>query len=161
MPFTRYFYFKKDTPAMHDWKLKARDRAWQPARELGGYDPHSDVAWNDELLVGDKLSSTKEMVESIVQDGIPRAVEGKGGVERMEAMQRPLKRVTDADRRGDEGRLDRKLNRTLYLCVRREKGGWGFPAGELDGRENLRDVSSLSSYAIFYILSFSGTDTQK
>lgn len=144
MPFTRYFYFKKDTPALLDWKLKARERSWQPARELGGYNPYSEDAWNDELLVGDKLSATTEMVETIVQEGVPRAVEkGKGssGEDLKDAMQRPLSRITDADRRGDETRLDRKLNRTLYLCVKREKSGWGFPAGVLEGKENLRDAA--------------------
>lgn len=159
MPFTRYFYFKKDTPGLLDWKLKARERNWQPARELGGYNSHSEDAWNDELLVGDKLSGTKEMAERIVEDGIPRAVEkgkGMGGEERREAMQGPLSRITHADREGDESRLDRKLNRTLYLCVKREKGGWGFPAGELEGRENLRDVGDFcsSSYSFSFFLEY-------
>lgn len=154
MPFTRYFYFKKDTPALADWKLKAGERDWQPARELGGYNPYRDEAWNDELLVGDKLSGTTAMVDSLIKESIPRAVEGKDG-QMMEIkpgeegsspetmVVKPLARITEADKSNDETRLDRKLNRTLYLCVKRENGGWGLPAGALDGRENLRDVSFL------------------
>ena len=53
LPFTRYFYFKKDTPADTDWKIKARERNGAPARELGGYRAYGDEAWNDELLVAD------------------------------------------------------------------------------------------------------------
>lgn len=132
------------------------------ARELGGYRAYGDDAWNDELLVtevekerGGKgpgrmgLAEPKHMVESILQDARVRAVEGKDGaaVEVQEGdlvhgenADKPLARWTDADRRGDVRRLDRQLARTLYLVVKREGGGWGFPAGELIGRENLHQV---------------------
>jgi large subunit ribosomal protein L46 len=146
MPFTRYFYFKKDTPALADWKIKAAERDWQPARELGGYNAHREDAWNDELLVGDKLSETSSLVDALVNEATPRAIVGKDGKpieateEEMVRVQKPLGRITEADRTNDQKRLDRKLNRTLYLCVKREKGGWGFPAGALEGRENLDQV---------------------
>jgi large subunit ribosomal protein L46 len=146
MPFTRYFYFKKDTPALADWKIKAAERDWQPARELGGYNAHREDAWNDELLVGDKLSETSSLVDALVNDATPRAVVGKDGKpveateEEIVKVEKPLGRITEADRTNDQKRLDRKLNRTLYLCVKREKGGWGFPAGALEGRENLDQV---------------------
>jgi large subunit ribosomal protein L46 len=52
MPFSRYFYFKKDTPADTDWKIKARERGGASQRELGGYQAYGEEAWNDELLVG-------------------------------------------------------------------------------------------------------------
>jgi large subunit ribosomal protein L46 len=158
MPFTRYFYFKKDTPALADWKAKASERDWQPARELGGYNPYREDAWNDELLVGDKLSETTSMVDALVKESIPRVVdekekeeesEGKGEGEKVGEKKeevvvvKPLPRITEADRTNDQTRLDRKLNRTLYLCVKRAKGGWGLPAGAIEGRENLRDVRDL------------------
>ncbi len=160
MPFTRYFYFKKDTPADTDWKIKARERNGAPARELGGYRAYGDEAWNDELLVADLekegggkgmgIAEPKYMMEALVRDARVRAVEGKDGtameVKEGEAVgadnevERPLGRWTDADRKGDVRRLDRRLERTLYLVVKREEGGWGFPAGELVGRENLHQV---------------------
>lgn len=150
MPFSRYFYFKKDTPADHDWKLKAKERNGQPAKELGGYNPYGELGWNDELLVGDEKSESSYLVESLVKDAQVRAVEGKDGkVAEAKAgdgdgeggkVERPLETWTEADKARDVRRLDRKLARTLYLVVKRKNGGWGFPAGELVGRENLHQV---------------------
>ncbi|KAH8769736.1 putative 54S ribosomal protein L17, mitochondrial [Hyaloscypha finlandica] len=167
LPFTRYFYFKKDTPADTDWKIKARERNGVAARELGGYRAYGEEAWNDELLVTDLeqeggegegkskgkglgkmgLAEPKHVVDSLVKEARVRAIEGKDGaaVEVQEGdavhvesnVDQPLKRWTDADRKRDVRRLDRQLARTLYLLVKREGGGWGFPAGELVGRENL------------------------
>lgn len=161
LPFTRYFYFKKDTPAFLDWKLKASERNWQPAHELGGYSAFGEDAWNDELLVGDETSKTSSMMNKLVEESVVRAVEGKDGQARelsAEEKEREaatadqpgsealpalhlLPRFTEADIANDQTRLDRKLNRTLYLCVKRPQGGWGFPAGAIEGKENLRDVS--------------------
>jgi large subunit ribosomal protein L46 len=164
MPFTRYFYFKKGTPADTDWKIKARERNGVAARELGGYRAYGEEAWNDELLVasleGSKegeggkgkmgLAEPKHLVDSLLREARVRAVEGKDGasVEVQEGdqvhvdtrLERPLSRWTEADRKGDVRRLDRQLARTLYLVVKREGGGWGFPAGEVVGRENLHQV---------------------
>ena len=114
------------------------------------------MGWNDELLVGDKLSETQSMVEALVKDAEVRAVEGKDGkamiIEGAEKelheggkVEMPLERWTDADRGKDTKRLDRKLGRTLYLCVKRKDGGWGFPAGPLIGRENLHQVYFIAS----------------
>lgn len=136
MPFTRYFYFKPDTPADIEWKEKAKLRNGSPARDLGGYQAYSSEAWNDELLVGDKLSSPETIVDSLLKDaeikGPDGEVEGRPD--------RPLERRTEADKERDQKRLDRKLERTLYLAVQREGGGWGFPSATLIGRENLHQV---------------------
>ncbi|KAF8848712.1 hypothetical protein BDZ45DRAFT_681042, partial [Acephala macrosclerotiorum] len=154
MPFTRYFYFKKDSPADTDWKIKARERNGVAARELGGYNPYSSLGWNDEILVKEKeMVEPKYISDMLVKDSIVRAVEGKDGLAVEvkegeegslgvgEVIDRPLGRVTDADRRGDVRRLDRQLARTLYLVVKRKDGGWGFPSGELVGRENLHQAA--------------------
>ena len=155
MPFTRYFYFKKDTPADHDWKLKAKERNGQAARELGGYNPYGELGWNDELLVGDERSETSYLVDSLVKDAQVRAVEGKDGrpIEAKDGgdgeggvVERPLSPWTEADKQKDVRRLDRNLARTLYLVVKNEKGGWELPAGELVGRENLHQVGMRSSH---------------
>lgn len=170
MPFTRYFYFKSDTPADTDWKIKARERNGAAARELGGYRAYGEEAWNDELLSKDAgagaemeglqgggkmgIAEPKYMIDSLVRDSKVRAVEGKDGtaVEVKEGdavaeeakIERPLSRFTEADRKNDTTRLDRKLTQTLYLLVKKETGGWGFPSGELVGRENLHQVCLLS-----------------
>lgn len=151
MPFSRYFYFKKDTPADADWKLKAKERGGAPARELGGYDAYGDEGWNDELLVGDRSAETNVMVEKLVKDSEVRAVEGRDGkaiqveegqegVHEGAKVERPMGRWTKADEAGDMKRLDRRLGETLYLVVKRAGGGWGFPAGMLEGKENLHQV---------------------
>jgi large subunit ribosomal protein L46 len=148
MPFTRYFYFKKDTPADHDWKRKAKERNGSAARELGGYQAYGKFGWNDEVLVGDNLSHPKTMVELLVRDAVMK-VDGEETGE-MEAetleqnIERPLERWTEADKLNNRKRLDRKLARTLYLCVKGEKEGWTLPSGPLVGRENLHQVDNHS-----------------
>lgn len=166
MPFTRYFYFKKDTPADTDWKIKAKERNWAAARELGGYRAYGEMGWNDEMLEGEAASAAegvlgegkggkmgiaepKFVIESLVKDSRVRAIEGKDGaaVEVKEGegpageeFERPLGRYTQSDKAGDVRRLDRKLERTLYLLVKGPEG-WRFPAGPLVGRkENLHEV---------------------
>jgi large subunit ribosomal protein L46 len=150
MPFTRYFYFKKDTPGDTDWKIKAKERNGVPAKELGGYNPYSDEGWNDELLVKEKgLVEPKMVRELLVKDAVVRVLDG--GVEKLgegEGEEELMSRVGESDRKREFTRLDRRMDRTLYLVVKRENGGWGFPAGVLEGRENLHQVclSSLFSH---------------
>ncbi|CAG8974119.1 hypothetical protein HYALB_00002755 [Hymenoscyphus albidus] len=150
LPFTRYFYFKKGSPADADWKLKAKDRGGAAARDLGGYNAYGEFGWNDELLVGDKLSDPQTTVESLVKDSVVRAVEGKDGQavevklgegEEAAKIDMPEPRETAADQENLLQALDRKLDRTLYLCVQRKNGGWGFPAGEMIGRESLHQAA--------------------
>ncbi|PVH74188.1 hypothetical protein DL98DRAFT_500111 [Cadophora sp. DSE1049] len=169
MPYARYFYFKKDTPADTDRKIKERERNWAAARELGGYRAFGKEAWNDELLSGETdaagdaaktfgkmgIAEPKYIIESLVKDARVRAVEGKDGaaVEVKEGegevelgagegkVEKPLSRVTESDRKGDVRRLDRQLTRTLYLLVKPEKGSWRFPQGVLEGRENLHQAA--------------------
>ena len=71
-----------------------------------------------------------------------------------------LVRRTRADERGDTRSLERRLERTLYLMVKRRevaededtKGGemslWGFPTAEVEGREGLKEVCKLGSIAL-------------
>jgi large subunit ribosomal protein L46 len=144
MPFTRYFYFKKDTPADNDWKRKAKERNGSAARELGGYQPYGKLGWNDELLVGDEVSEPKVMVEALVKDAV-MTVEGEEILtpEQIEAhVERPMERYTEADKTRDKKRLDRKLARTLYLLVKGKTGRWELPSGTLVGKENLHQVRS-------------------
>ncbi|KAH8798613.1 hypothetical protein F5884DRAFT_813212 [Xylogone sp. PMI_703] len=146
MPFTRYFYFKKDTPADNDWKIKAAERNGAAARELGGYQAYGKMGWNDEILVGDERSKPGYVVEKLLEESKVRAVEGKDGAvsivgedvsNEASGVERVESRWTEADKKKDVKRLDRKLAKTLYLIVQKEGKGWGFPTGDLIGRENL------------------------
>lgn len=140
LPFSRYFYFKKDTPPDLAWKRKAALRNGSPARDLGGYNPYAETGWNDEVLVGVETGQ-RATREALVEDAVNRGLSAEeAGAEEEEVVERPLERWTEADASKDVRRLDRKLTRTLYLVVKNGEGKWQFPAGELVGRENLHQV---------------------
>lgn len=141
MPFSRYFYFKKDTPLDSAWKRKAATRNGAPARDLGAYNPYSETGWNDEVMVGDRISEKKATREALVEDAMNRGLSAEeAGAEEEEVVEIPQERWTEADVKKDVKRLDRKLTRTLYLVVKNKEGKWTFPSGELVGRENLHQV---------------------
>ena len=140
LPFTRYFYYQKDTPADIDWKRKIKERL-TPARDIGVYNAYSKEGWNDELLVGAKESEPHEQVEALLKDAIvEEGDDGSGSGTRPEAVEKPMPRVTDADRQGDLRSLNRALMRTLYLVVQGQDGAWRFPYGGLIGKESLKRV---------------------
>lgn len=139
LPFSRYFYYKADTPADTDYKFKAKARGGAAARELGSYTGYGEEAWNDELLVGDKTSSKRWEREALVKDAKMTSDEGAEEIKEV----RVEKRHTESDRKRDETKLDRKLARTVYLVVRGADGRWRFPSGGVVGRENLVQVCLL------------------
>ncbi|KAF2875314.1 39S mitochondrial ribosomal protein L46-domain-containing protein [Massariosphaeria phaeospora] len=148
LPFTRYFYIKKRSPADLEWKRKLRQRL-TPARDIGRYKGYGDEAWNDEVLVGANESDFQWQVQRLVKDAEQNGLEDKseeGGpvragkkVER-EPVERPLSRVTEADTKGDLKSLNRLLQRTLYLLVKDKEGHWVFPQDRLD-QENLHTAA--------------------
>ncbi|KAI4087418.1 MAG: hypothetical protein LQ344_006808 [Seirophora lacunosa] len=150
LPFSRYFYYQKGTPGDVDWKRKIRERR-TPARDIGRYDAYSrEEGWNDEVLVGARESEPEEQVEALLKDAEVELKEeeegGEDGGNRStqvvkEAVAKPLPRVTDADRAGDRRSLDRLLQRTLYLVVRRQDGRWWFPSDALVGKESLHTAA--------------------
>ena len=72
-----------------------------------------------------------------------------GDVVKREVVERPMPRVTEADRVGDLRSLNRALERTLYLVVKGgegsmgEEAGWRFPTALLERskKESLHTVS--------------------
>ena len=140
LPFTRYFYFKKDSPADIEWKQKQKERH-TAARDIGIYNAYSKEGWNDELLVGAAESETEHQVQALLRDAeVPGIGSDELGEARREKVEPPADRVTEADRSGDVKSLQRRLDRTLYLLVRGERGKWRFPTAGLVGRENLHQV---------------------
>ena len=142
LPFTRYFYYQKGTPGDTDWKRKIKERK-TPARDIGAYNAYDKEAWNDELLVGDSIVEPEEQIERLVADAEvqvkERDLQGEGEVVRKEDVERPMPRVTEADANGDLKSLNRRLEKTLYLLTRGEKG-WGFPSSVLERKESLHTV---------------------
>ncbi|KAH7067822.1 39S mitochondrial ribosomal protein L46-domain-containing protein [Paraphoma chrysanthemicola] len=146
LPFTRYFYFKKRTPADLEWKRKMKQRL-TPARDIGKYQGYGDEAWNDELLVGSKESNFEWQVERLLEDAgtdgkAAGEVEQRGmkKVER-EEFDKPMSRRTEADEKNDTKSLSRALQRTLYLLVKNKDGQWQFPQDRLND-ENLHGAAS-------------------
>ena len=139
LPFTRYFYFKTNTPADLEWKRKIKTRL-TAARDIGVYSGYGQWAWNDELLVDAKESEPEEQVEALLKDAeVPETASAEEAA-KWEAVERPMPRVTEADKTKDTKSLNRLLERTLYLVVKNKLGRWQFPDGQIDGRESLQQV---------------------
>ncbi|KAH7329123.1 39S mitochondrial ribosomal protein L46-domain-containing protein [Stachybotrys elegans] len=140
-PFVKSIYFKPDTPRQLDWDMKIKERQGSVARELGVYQGKSSKAWDDELKVGDELSTQESMLKSMLKDAESRVSDDAEIIPESEIVPvpRPNDRVTEADKKGDTKRLDRQLDRTLYLVVK-GKEGWCFPADTLKD-ENLHEAA--------------------
>ncbi|RGP69311.1 hypothetical protein FSPOR_4804 [Fusarium sporotrichioides] len=139
-PFITGIYFKPDTARRLDWNIKVQERQGTVAKELGVYNGKSSKAWDDELKVGDELSNQETIVKSLLKDAESRVSDDAEIIpaEDVVPVEPPADRVTEADRKGDVQRLDRQLDRTLYLVVK-GKDGWGFPADVIPKDENLHE----------------------
>ena len=153
LPFTRYFYFKRGTPAEVEWKRSLKERQ-TASRDIGKYNAYSKDAWNDELLVGAKESEPEHQIEALVKDAEGYlSKESVDGASKKDEIPRPAPRVTEADLKGDTKSLDRLLQRTLYLLVQVKEGYWKFPSVDIQmGQETLREVCSPPGQNLFTIL---------
>lgn len=145
LPFTQYFYFKKGTPAFEHWRKRRQERGWVAARDIGKYNAYTEESWNDEVLVGDQAANPEKVLTQLVdEEGRQNEFVGESGLTETAG----LKRKTQADEKNDQRSLERRLQRTLYLLVRKKgKEGqpesWGFPTGTLEGAEGLSKVSTV------------------
>lgn len=139
-PFITSIYFKPDTAAQLDWSLKVQERGGTVAKELGTYHGKSSNAWDDELKVGDQLSSQESVLNSLLKDAAARVSDDAEVIapEDVVPVERPVERLSEADKKNDVKRLDRQMERTLYLVVK-GPDGWGFPADVIKD-ENLHEV---------------------
>ncbi|KAG5986984.1 hypothetical protein E4U54_005190 [Claviceps lovelessii] len=141
-PFITSIYFKPDTARRLDWNLKVQERKGTVAKEIGVYNGKSSKAWDDELKVGDDLSSQESVLECLLKDAEARVSDDAEVIspEDRVPVERPMERETEADKKGDVRRLDRQLDKTLYLVVKNEDG-WGFPADVIAKDENLHETA--------------------
>ncbi|QUC19309.1 uncharacterized protein UV8b_03550 [Ustilaginoidea virens] len=141
-PFVTSIYFKPDTARRLDWNLKVGERRGTVAKDIGVYSGKSARAWDDELRAGDPLSGQDSLVDSLLRDAEARVSDDAEVIpaEDVVPVERPAPRETEADRAGDLRRLDRQLDRTLYLVVR-GAGGWEFPADLVAKHENLHEAA--------------------
>ncbi|KAL8943486.1 MAG: hypothetical protein Q9216_001021 [Gyalolechia sp. 2 TL-2023] len=143
LPFSRYFYYQKGTPGDVEWKRKMKERQ-TPARDIGRYNAYAKEGWNDEVLMGARESEPEEQVEALLRDAEVEVPKGEGEEEaevKKQVVAKPMPRVTEADRVGDKKSLDRLLQRTLYLVVRKGDGKWWFPSDGLVGKESLHTAA--------------------
>ena len=167
LPFTRYFYYKKDTPGDVEWKRKQKVRK-TAAKDIGIYTGYGDEAWNDELLVGDKTSEPSNQIEALMRDAEGKDIveaepqgDAEAGGEAVSgdarqgegvrkdvgiSFDRPAPRETEADRKKDTKSLSRRLDRSLYLLIKNKDGRWRFPEDRVYGRENLHQVRQIARY---------------
>ncbi|KAI5863169.1 39S mitochondrial ribosomal protein L46-domain-containing protein [Durotheca rogersii] len=144
LPFRHTLFFKKDTAPDLDWRIKFEERGQVVAKELGRYYARGRNAWNDELLVGSTLSDQDRLREILLKDAESRVTED-GDVadpDEIVPVERPMDRITEADKTNDIRRLDRKLDQTLYLIVKRSDGSWHFPTDDVTTDDSLHGTAA-------------------
>lgn len=166
LPFSRYFYIKKGTPADAEWKRKRAIRK-TAAKDIGIYSGYGEEAWNDEVMLGDTLAERESIQRALIRDAEGKHIietknvdEAETGAEQVSGdatmgegmrkllqqqqvtVHRPLPRFSEADEKNDRRSLSRKMDRVLYLLVQNKYGRWRFPEDRVYGRENLHQVCS-------------------
>lgn len=182
-PFAKEFYFRAQQPATIDFNLKFNDRLHVMQREIGRHrqtQPAGSVgaqdrltrrgrdAWDDEALmdVGELYSDPTYIRERLYTEAESRVSEDGEQLEFDDRLriERPLGRETEADLSGDQTRLDRALDRTLYLVVKKfwhhQWGAhkWAFPMSDVRPDEGLHEVSCPFLLAIRMAKDTVGTD---
>ena len=98
------------------------------------------------MLLGAKESEPENQVEALLRDAEDTGKEDEdAGDAKKEAVEKPMPRVTEADKMGDVKSLNRLLQRTLYLLVKGAKGGWTFPTAGLAAKEDLHKVRAITT----------------
>ncbi|QSZ29435.1 hypothetical protein DSL72_003949 [Monilinia vaccinii-corymbosi] len=143
LPFTRYFYHKKDQPADIEWKAKVRERNGVAARDIGGYKAYGEEGWNDEVLIGSEGSKAGEW-EDIAGKLVEEGMGDEGERVKLESREGNVE---------DKKSLARNLSETVYLVVKKkemrtDKEGkeievdvWEFPRGDLRQHEVLHTAA--------------------
>ena len=152
LDFRHTLFFKKDTASDLDWRIKFEERGRIAAKELGRYYAQGRNAWNDELLVGSTLSNEERIRDILLKDAEIRVTEDgeEAKPDEVVPVERPMPRITEADKTNDIRRLDRKLDRTLYLVFKDRQGKWQFPSQDLPTDEYLHEVCQ--AHDVFHAL---------
>lgn len=149
-PFAQQFFFRKGQPAGIDFRIKWLERRRTMQREIGRVSRGGPYEWDDELLMdeGSKLADPAYIRERLYLEAESRMSEDgeRLSFEDRLRIERPLGRETEADRAGDTTRLDRKLDRTLYLVVKRGQKFWEFPQSLVHPDEALHEVWFIRSF---------------
>lgn len=143
IPFIHTLYFKRQTAAELDWQIKVAERDGIAGKDIGIYYPKGRNSWNDELLVGSTLSDEDRLRDILLKDAESRVTEDgdRADPDEIVPVERPMNRITEADTTNDLRRLDRKLDRTLYLVVKNGEGVWQFPTDNVPPDEHLHETA--------------------
>ena len=141
-PFRGETYFKEDTAVALDWAVKLAERKGTPGKDIGDYRPNAREPLDDEEHVGSALADEAAVRAALVADAELRVSEDGEEIPEAERVpvEPPQPRRTEADEAGDAHRLDRELDRTLYLVVQTKDGAWGFPSADVLTSETLHEV---------------------
>lgn len=139
LPFTQYFYYKRNTQAFEHWRKNKAARNGTAARDVGKYNAYEADSWNDEVLIGDDTANPKRIMEQLVaEEGRGTEFAADSGLEHTGG----LRRTTKADEENNTRSLERSLDRTLYLLVKeKDSENWIFPSGVLVEKEGIAEVS--------------------
>lgn len=155
LPFTQYFYFKRGTPAFEHWRARRRERNNTAARDIGNYNPYKENGWNDEALVGDDVGEPDQVVRRLLEDEGKDVAKSIDAEVAAESKLGGLRRTTEADEKNDQKSLERALDRTLYLVVKKKSAGkvdrWEFPDGPVEGEEGVKEVCESSSMSDSFV----------
>ncbi|KAG8166143.1 hypothetical protein KVR01_004695 [Diaporthe batatas] len=147
-PFSRQFYFRHGQPAAIDFAIKWAERGHTMERGIGRVTRSGKWAWDDELLAGgqgERLADPEALREALYVEAESRVSEDgeRLGFEDRLRVERPFPRRTDADRANDVTRLDRALDRTLYLVVKRSGDDrFSFPQDNVHPDEALHETAA-------------------
>ncbi|KAL8414251.1 hypothetical protein RB594_005470 [Gaeumannomyces avenae] len=143
-PFFKGFFFKPDTPPMLDWDLKLKERKGIVSKEVGLYRARGVSAWADEAPLGSSLADQAALRERLAADAEVRFSDDGELIAPQDRVpaEMPLPRTTQADATKDVRRLDRALDRTLYLVVKGRDGTWQFPSDRMSTEENLHETAA-------------------
>ncbi|KAJ2905594.1 hypothetical protein MKZ38_004888 [Zalerion maritima] len=142
LPFMPGLYFKSDMAPQLDWSIKIRRRRMVPSREIGYYQKRGREAWNDEELVGSKLASSEHIYATLLKDSEALVNDEGERIKKEDVVpaEKPMPRLSEADLNNDTKRLDRKMDRTLYLIVKDRHGDWRFPHAPIAMEEAVHQV---------------------
>ncbi|KAF9173387.1 54S ribosomal protein L17 mitochondrial [Mortierella sp. AD011] len=125
-PFGAEFYFKKGSVAERRWKQQEAEK---------------NASLSTSSTQSSSKSSSKGAESSEAAEGDELTEEDR--VAQLEAKIEFNDRITEADRKNDVRSLERALQRTLYLIVKkpREQHAWQFPQGGVRAVENLQEAA--------------------
>ncbi|KAF9937346.1 54S ribosomal protein L17 mitochondrial [Modicella reniformis] len=145
-PFAAEFYFKKGSVAERRWKQQEAQRAansLSSSRTTTTTTSSSSSPSSSSSSASSGTSNSSAGTLKGVDTADNEFTEEENHAAALEAKIDFNDRITDADRKNDVSSLERALQRTLYLIVKksRDQHAWQFPQGGVRVCENLQEAA--------------------